>query len=130
MKKLKKAEIMASPWYSHKRAQLDPLLKDNETYTIEQVESLLRGGQPAAPSPANVPEKFAGMTVEQLKVYASTNGIDIGNSSSVNGITKKIVDAEALKAAEAQKLADEAAAAAAEEAQKRAEAEAAGQSQQ
>lgn len=46
---------------------------------------------------AKIPEKFAGMDAEQLKFYASTNGIDIGNSTSVNGIIKKITDAEAAR---------------------------------
>jgi hypothetical protein len=45
------------------------------------------------------PGKFDGMTVDQLKAYAEEHGIDIGNSSSVNGIIKKIADAE-KKAAE------------------------------
>lgn len=44
------------------------------------------------------PSKFEGMDVEQLKAYAEEHGIEIGNSSSVNGITKKIVDAEKAKA--------------------------------
>lgn len=34
------------------------------------------------------------MSVEQLKAYAIEHGIDIGQSSSVNGILKKITDAE------------------------------------
>lgn len=36
--------------------------------------------------------------IERLKAYAEEHGIDIGNSSSVNGITKKIADAEKAKA--------------------------------
>jgi len=38
--------------------------------------------------------KFEGMDAEQLKAYAAEHGIDIGNSSSVNGILKKITEAE------------------------------------
>lgn len=34
------------------------------------------------------------MDAEQLKVYAVEHGIDIGNSTSVAGILKKITDAE------------------------------------
>ncbi len=40
------------------------------------------------------PSKFDGMEVEQLKAYAAEHNIDIGNSSSVNGILKKITEAE------------------------------------
>lgn len=36
--------------------------------------------------------EFKGKTVDDLKVYAAENGIDIGNSTSVNGIIKKIQD--------------------------------------
>ena len=36
--------------------------------------------------------------IERLKAYAVEHGIDIGNSSSVNGITKKIAEAEKAKA--------------------------------
>ena len=52
-----KAEIMASPWYSHKRAQLEPLLKDNETYTAAQVESLLRGVVVKSPDKTAKPQQ-------------------------------------------------------------------------
>jgi len=41
-----------------------------------------------------VAPRFDGMDVEQLKVYASEHGIDIGQATSVNGILKKIADAE------------------------------------
>lgn len=40
------------------------------------------------------PSKFDGMEIGQLKAYAEEQGIDIGNSSSVNGILKKIKEAE------------------------------------
>lgn len=33
--------------------------------------------------------------VERLKAYALEHGIDIGNSTSLKGIAKKIADAEA-----------------------------------
>jgi hypothetical protein len=46
------------------------------------------------PEPIKEPSKFDGMDVEQLKVYAGENGIDIGNANSVNGIIKKITEAE------------------------------------
>ena len=38
--------------------------------------------------------------IERLKAYAEEHGIEIGNSNSVNGITKKIADAEKAKAEE------------------------------
>lgn len=44
--------------------------------------------------PTQEPSKFDGMDVDQLKAYAEEHGIDIGNSSSVNGILKKITEAE------------------------------------
>lgn len=34
------------------------------------------------------------MNVDQLKAYAEEHKIDIGNSTSLNGILKKITDAE------------------------------------
>lgn len=58
--------------------------------------------------PTQKPSKFDGMDVDQLKAYAEENRIDIGNSSSVKGITKKIEDAEKAKAdAEAETKAEE-----------------------
>jgi hypothetical protein len=44
--------------------------------------------------PVKEPSKFDGMDIEQLKVYAGENGIDIGNASSINGIIKKITEVE------------------------------------
>lgn len=41
--------------------------------------------------------KFEGMDVEELKAYAEQHSIDIGNATSVNGIIKKIEDAEKAK---------------------------------
>lgn len=38
--------------------------------------------------------KFDGFTVEDLIAYAKENNIDIGNATSVNGIIKKITEAE------------------------------------
>lgn len=35
--------------------------------------------------------------IERLKAYAKEHGIDIGNASSVNGIAKKIAEAEKAK---------------------------------
>ena len=43
-------------------------------------------------------DKFKGMDVEQLKAYAFQNNINIGASTSENGIIKKIEAAEAEKA--------------------------------
>lgn len=37
---------------------------------------------------------FEGMSIDELKVYAEQNNIDIGNASSVNGIIKKIEEAQ------------------------------------
>jgi hypothetical protein len=39
-------------------------------------------------------DEFKGKTVEELKAYATENGIDIGNSTSINGIIKKIQDSQ------------------------------------
>jgi hypothetical protein len=44
--------------------------------------------------PPKEPSKFEGMDVDQLKTYAGEHGIDIGNATSVNGIIKKITEAE------------------------------------
>lgn len=44
--------------------------------------------------PAKEPSKFDGMDVDQLKAYAAEQGIDIGNSTAVSGILKKIKAAE------------------------------------
>ena len=43
---------------------------------------------------AKEPSKFDGFSVEQLKEYATEKGIEVGNSTSLSGITKKINDAE------------------------------------
>jgi hypothetical protein len=47
-------------------------------------------------NPPKEPGKFDGMDVDQLKVYAAEHNIEIGNSTSVNGILKKITDAEKI----------------------------------
>lgn len=39
-------------------------------------------------------DDLKGMSVEELKAYATEKGIDIGNSTSQNGILKKIQDAQ------------------------------------
>ena len=39
-------------------------------------------------------DDLKGMSVEELKAYANEKGIDIGNSTSQNGILKKIQDAQ------------------------------------
>jgi hypothetical protein len=44
--------------------------------------------------PPKEPGKFDGMDADQLKAYAAEHNIEIGNSTSVNGILKKIIDAE------------------------------------
>lgn len=41
-----------------------------------------------------VPPEFEGMDADALKAYAEEKGIPIGNASSVNGILKKIMEAE------------------------------------
>lgn len=54
-------------------------------YTVDEEEKK---------EPPKEPGKFDGMDVEQLKAYAAEHGIEIGNSTSVNGILKKITDSE------------------------------------
>ncbi len=39
-------------------------------------------------------DEFKGKTVEELKAYAEEHCIDIGNSTSINGIIKKIQEAQ------------------------------------
>lgn len=39
-------------------------------------------------------KKLEDMNAEELKLYAEENGIDIGNSTSVKGILKKIKDGD------------------------------------
>lgn len=42
------------------------------------------------------PKKLSDMTIEELKAYADENGIDIGKSTSHNGILEKIKAAEKM----------------------------------
>ena len=57
----------------------------NHGYTVAEEEKK---------EPSKDPSKFEGMDVEQLKHYAAEHNINIGNATSVNGILKKITDAE------------------------------------
>ncbi len=57
----------------------------------EQVEEMK---QDPPSDPTKTPGKFDGMDADQLKAYANEHGIEIGNSTSVNGILTKIKDAE------------------------------------
>lgn len=69
----------------------NPTLLDwfrNHGYEVEDEQEEKDQDQPKEPS------KFNGMDVDQLKVYAAEHNIEIGNSTSVNGILKKITDAE------------------------------------
>lgn len=59
--------------------EYEELLKENEQLKAEIVELKKGAG-----------DEFESMTVEELKAYAETNGIDIGNATSKDGITKKI----------------------------------------
>lgn len=54
-------------------------------YTVEEDENK---------EPPKEPSSLAEMDIEQLKAYAQEHGIDIGQSTSANGILKKITDAE------------------------------------
>ena len=57
-------------------------------YTVEEPQEEKKLDSPKEPG------KFDGMDADQLKVYAAEHSIEIGNSTSVNGILKKITDAE------------------------------------
>ena len=70
------------------------VLETNDAAIAEKCKAV-KGFTVTGAADAKVPEKFAGWDVEQLKVYASTNGIDIGGATSVNGVLKKITEAEA-----------------------------------
>lgn len=61
----------------------------NHGYTVEEPPEEIKKDPPA-----KEPSKFDGMDADQLKAYAAEHGIEIGNSTSVNGILKKITDAE------------------------------------
>lgn len=53
-------------------------------YTVEEVSK----------EPDGESLKVEEMDVDQLKAYAAEHGIELGNSTSINGILKKIIDAE------------------------------------
>jgi len=53
------------------------------------------------------PSSINEMDVDQLKAYAEEHKIDIGNSTSLNGILKKIADAEKETAKDPEPKADE-----------------------
>lgn len=55
-------------------------------------EAVKKALEEAGVQPSTDPLKD--MSVEDLKAYAAEKGIDIGNATSVNGITQKIKDAE------------------------------------
>jgi len=56
--------------------------------------------------PAKDSSSINEMDVDQLKAYAEDHKIDIGNSTSVNGILKKITDAEKATAKDPENKAD------------------------
>ena len=58
-------------------------------YTVEEPQE-----EKKQDPPTKEPGKLDGMDAEQLKAYAAEHNIEIGNSTSVNGILKKIMDAE------------------------------------
>ena len=39
-------------------------------------------------------DELKGLSIDELRAYATEKGIDIGNSTSLNGILKKIHDAQ------------------------------------
>lgn len=59
--------------------EYEALLNENEKLKAE-LEALKADGS----------DEFSSMSVEELKAYAEANGIDIGNATSKDGITKKI----------------------------------------
>ncbi len=95
--------ISASVAFANGRGETDnpELIKwfERSGYTVEKAEAKEKAPdqdplKEAGQVPAKEPGKLDGMTVEQLTEYAKEHGIDIGNATSVNGITKKITDAE------------------------------------
>jgi hypothetical protein len=46
---------------------------------------------------ADTGSEFDNMSIDELKAYAETNGIDIGQSTSQKGIMKKIIEATKTK---------------------------------
>jgi hypothetical protein len=73
--------------------------KDHGYEVIEDVEE--KGKQDPPPDDDKLegdgPKELTDMTVEELTAYANEKGIDIGNSTSVKGILKKIQDAEVIE---------------------------------
>lgn len=59
--------------------EYEELLKQNEQLKSEIAELKKAAG-----------DEFTSMSVDELKAYAETNGIDIGNATSKDGILKKI----------------------------------------
>jgi hypothetical protein len=67
---------------------------------IEQVEQKVKSVQQpestapltTEPEPEGEAPGFEKMTVEELTVYAGKHGIDLGKSTSYNGILKKILE--------------------------------------
>lgn len=59
--------------------EYEAVIKENEQMKAELAE--LKAGKG---------DEFSSMSVEELKAYAEANGIDIGNATSKDGITKKI----------------------------------------
>jgi hypothetical protein len=64
-------------------------------YVVEEEEEEEEENKQDPPiDPPKIPGKFDGMDADQLKAYAKEHNIEIGNSTSVNGILTKIKDAE------------------------------------
>ena len=70
-------------------------------YTVEEPQEEKK--QDPLNDPPKELGKFDGMDAEQLKAYADEHNIEIGNSTSVNGILKKITDAEKVTPKEPEK---------------------------
>jgi len=77
-KLLEKSPISKISYAEHKK-----ILKEAVAKALENVGK------------ASASDHLKGMDVEALKNYALERGIDIGNATSVEGITKKIKEAEA-----------------------------------
>ena len=68
-------------------------METNDTRIAEKCREL--GFTVTGEAEQKTPSKFEGMDVEQVKAYAAQHNIDIGNATSLNGIIKKITEAEA-----------------------------------
>ncbi len=62
-------------------------------YSVEEEDQ-----GPPKDSVQDPPGKFEGWDADQLKGYAEEHGIDVGKSTSVEGILKKIMEAETKEA--------------------------------